>query len=277
MKVDRLLIPKDVGRAIVEAGNVIACPLLDTDHFVSFCRARDLSVDRERLLRLEKLRLFSPVFRVRAPGNHIPPFKIPVGGGDNWFETGWAWDTTRVDPLHEIPDQADKDQEGYFSIFQIDYLQTVLLSMTLHVQIDSYLDDSSSEEQIRSNEWASHWIELAREEANVLRNPQYRGSRDLLCQFISDRYYPETQGDMRTIHISHSHYSDRWINIRSRDWDWYEVVRRWDPHDVESLFELTPEKLEHAYRGLAVEQASCDPLQRWHQLVQFVSVRERDE
>lgn len=82
---------------------------------------------------------------------------------------------------------------------------------------------------------------------------------------------------MRTIQMANHHYSDRWIDVRSRDWDWYEVVRRWDPQVVESLFGLTPEKLEHAYKGLAGEQASCDPLQRWYQLIQFVSVREREQ
>lgn len=53
---DKLLtLPVNAGRAIVEAGAVIACPLLGTDRFIKFCRERGLSIDRERLLRLERL------------------------------------------------------------------------------------------------------------------------------------------------------------------------------------------------------------------------------
>jgi hypothetical protein len=110
----------------------------------------------------------------------------------------------------------------------------------------------------------------------MLREHEFRRSRGLLCQFISDRYYPCTQTDMRTIQQPNHHYWDRWIDVRSRDWDWYEVVQRWDPEFVEQLFQLTPEKLRKAYNGLAREQASFDPLSRWYQLVQFVSVRERE-
>lgn len=40
---------------------------------------------------------------------------------------------------------------------------------------------------------------------------------------------------------------------------------------------LTPEKLRHAYSTLAHAQAHIDPLERWHQLVQFVAIGERDK
>jgi hypothetical protein len=86
---------------------------------------------------LERLGLFSPIFRVRHPGDDVPQFKIPLADGDNWFETGWAWDTTSVRRRYEVPDENDEDQEGYFSIFQIEYLHVVLLSMTLHIQLVS--------------------------------------------------------------------------------------------------------------------------------------------
>jgi hypothetical protein len=41
------------------------------------------------------------------------------------------------------------------------------------------------------------------------------------------------------------------------------------------LFGLTRENLKHAYEGMAVSQANCDPLEHWYQLVQFISVSER--
>ena len=46
-----LTTPARAGRAIVESGSVLACPLLGTDGFVKFCSDRGLQIDRERLKR----------------------------------------------------------------------------------------------------------------------------------------------------------------------------------------------------------------------------------
>ena len=73
-----LTIPARAGRAIVESGAVLACPLLGTDGFVKFCSSRGLPIDRERLIRLERLGLFSPVFRVRTPRSKAEQFQIPL-------------------------------------------------------------------------------------------------------------------------------------------------------------------------------------------------------
>src|SRR3546814_3510340 len=100
-------------------------------------------------------------------------------------------------------------------------------------------------------------------------------SSDLLCQFISNRYYPQTQGDQRTIQVSHGAYSDRWISVNTTSWDWTDYARRWRPSQAERLFRLTPEKLRHAYEGLAIAQQSCDPMASWYQLIQFITVSER--
>jgi len=42
---DKLLtLPVNAGRVIVEAGAIIACPLLGTDRFIKFCGERGLSI-----------------------------------------------------------------------------------------------------------------------------------------------------------------------------------------------------------------------------------------
>jgi hypothetical protein len=219
-----LSIPSEAGRAIVEAGNIIACPLLGTDGFVSFCKERGLSVDRERLLGLERLGLFAPIFRVQDPDELAQAFTIPIREGNNWFEAGWAWDTTSVGSTHRIPDLEDQTQEGYYSIFQLDYLDVVLSSMTLHVRLDSYLD-CTGDQDVNWSDSGNRWIGSAVDAATNLRTHEYRRSKGLLCQFIADRYYPHTQGDLRTIRLSRGHFSDRWINVHARDWDWYEVAQ----------------------------------------------------
>ncbi len=272
---DKLLtLPVNVGRAIVEAGAVIACPLLGTDRFIKFCRERGLSIDRERLLRLERLGLFAPVFRIRTPKKDTSPFYIPARKGNNWFTKKWARDTTGIPPAYEVPDHKDRTQEGYFSAFQIDYLHIVLQEMTLQVQLDSYLD-RNGEQSIDWQNNGDSWMQYAGSCLESLRAHEHRRSVALLCQFISNRYFPNTQGDQRMIQVGGGHYSDQWISVNGFDWNWYKDVNNWKPQTAERLFDLTRDKLHHAYNGLAVAQAHCDPLERWYQLTQFVAVGER--
>lgn len=53
------------------------------------------------------------------------------------------------------------------------------------------------------------------------------------------------------------------------------MANAWNPRDAEQLFKLTPARIRHAYTTLAGAQERCDPLERWYQLVQFVSLDER--
>lgn len=272
---DKLLtLPVNAGRAIVETGAVIACPLLGTDRFVKYCRKRGLSVDRERLIRLERLGLFAPVFRVRTPKKDTPLFYIPVHKGNNWFTKKWAWDTTGIPLAYKVPDHKDQTQEGYYSIFQIDYLHIILQEMTLQVQLDSYLD-RNEEQSIDWQKNGESWMQYAASCMESLRTHEYRRVVALLCQFVSNRYFPKTQGDLRTIQVGGGHYSDQWISVNGLNWDWNEEIRSWNPQAVERQFALTPEKLRHAFETLAIAQESCDPLAHWHQLTQFVSIGER--
>lgn len=267
-------LPPNIGRVIVRTGTVIACPLLGTDRFVKYCKDRGLSINRERLLRLERLGLFAPVFRVRTPKTNAPAFSIPPDPKKDWFKKRWAWDTTSVTKAHEIPDHKDRTQEGYYSIFQLDHLQIVLASMALSVQLDRYLESTASK-TINWNKDGRRWMQFAESGAESLSAHEFRRSLALLCQFISNRYYPQTQGDQRTIQISQSHSSDHWISINGHGWDWYDYVNRWKPQAAARLFKLTPAKLRHAYEVLAIAQARCDPLERWYQLTQFVALSER--
>ena len=74
---NNLTLPSNAGRAIVKEGALIACPLLGTDELIKFCKARGLSLDRERLIRLERLGLFAPIFRVQTPPHAPRRFEIP--------------------------------------------------------------------------------------------------------------------------------------------------------------------------------------------------------
>ncbi len=271
---DLFAIPHDIGRIIIETGAVVACPLLGTDKFVRFCKERGLSVDRDRLFRLERLRLIAPVFRVLTPPEDVPALSIPPHTDNNWFERGWAWDTTTLHTDYAVPDRKDHSQEAYYSMFQIDDLHLVLSVMDLRVEMDSYLESSV----VRNVDWprnGERWLQFAKSAADSFRASEYRRALALLCQFISNRYYPQTQGDQRRFQLRRPHSSDYWTVVNAIQWDWHNVVRNWKSQTVEQLFRLTPRKLRHAYEALAIAQAYCDPIEKWYQLTQFVKVNER--
>ncbi|MCY4002686.1 MAG: hypothetical protein OXF33_03130 [Rhodospirillales bacterium] len=269
-----LTIPANAGRAIVEGAAVLTCPLLGTDAFVRFARDRALDIDRERLLRLERLGLFAPVFRVRTPKKPGAAFLIPLRRGNNWFTKQWAHDTTTIPPSHDVPTHTDRTREGYYSVFQIDHLHFVLTSLTLHVHLDGYLDQKAGA-PIDWQACGAHWMDRATAFAAGERDRHHRRAAALLCQHISNRYFPETQTDKRSIQIQRPGSSDSWIIIHAPDWDWDREARRWEPRATEKLFGLTPAKLRNAYEGMAIDQTIVDPIERWYQLTQFVSVRER--
>lgn len=269
-----LTIPRKAGRMIVEDGAMIACPLLGTSRFLRFCADRGLAIDRERLIRLERLGLFAPVFRVRTPRKPTAPFVIPTSKKNNWFTKRWAYDTTAVPQSHDVPEYTDPTREGYYSVFQVDHLHLVLTELNLQVHLDSYLDRHAGQ-LIDWQKTGDRWMRLAATSAASLRDHRHRRAVALLCQHISNRYFPQTQTDMRTMQIRHGRSSDAWTAVHWPDWDWHREARRWDPKKTETLYGLTPEKLQHAHRGLAIVQASCDPIERWYQLTQFISIHER--
>ena len=271
-----LTIPDNAGRAIVESEAVLACRLLGTDAFVRFCSKRGLKINRERLIRLERLGLFAPVFRVVTPNDDEALFDIPIRKENNWFKRGWAYDTTRVPQNHIVPAHTDRDQEGYYSVFQVEYLQVVLTEMTLQVQLDDCLDREDGK-AIDWQKYGTRWTKFTEQFATSLRNHEFRRAIALLCQHISNRYYPQTQGDMRTRRTSRGHSSDRWVSVNALNWDWETEACRWDPKKTEKLYGLTSKKLRHAYETLASEQSRCDPIEPWYQLTQFISLREREK
>ncbi|HEY8009373.1 MAG TPA: hypothetical protein VIE67_00055, partial [Rudaea sp.] len=269
-----LSLPVNAGRAIIEASAILACPLLGTDSFIRYCGDRGLGIDRERLIRFERLGLFSPLFRVRTPDEDTDSFNIPIRDGNNWFDKGWAWDTTTVPACHQIPDITDHSQEGYYSIFQIEYLDIVMNEMAIEVHLDSYLEETDAFEKLRER-GINRWFDDATTLADGLRQHEYRRSIGLLCQYISNRYYPKAQGDLRTVRLGAGASVDNWISVNGFSWDWEDEARTWDARKVAVLFDLTREKLRHAYETLAGTQAFADPLENWYRLVQFVSLDQR--
>lgn len=271
-----LSLPKNIAQMALESGDLRACHLLSTYKFVDFCKARGVAITKSRLLRLEKFKLFTPLFRIKNSEKAKLPINIPIPKNFPGFEEGWVWDTMDLNSTYPIPEKNDEDQEAFYSAFQIDHLNVVLSSMNITIHMDEFFDDLASAEN-----WSALGKSLmkhADQIKEVFANHEHRRSVGLLCQCISDRYYFETQTDQRFMRYSTGgSFSNAWITMNYHNWDWFSYSRHWNPKEDEKLFHLSPEKLEHAYETLAISQASCDPLERWYKLVQFISVEERSK
>ena len=156
--------------------------------------------------------------------------RIPADGGDNWFDRGWAQDTTAVPATYSVPEYSDRTCEAYYSVFQIYHLETVLSAFTPRVELDSYVDRDDS----TPIDWAAagaKWVDWAKKEVEGFRTHEYRRVVALLCQYVSNRYYPCARSDMRTAR----HHSGS-----------YEA-QDWNPLEAADYYALTPEKLRHAF------------------------------
>lgn len=198
----------------MESGALFSRPLLGTNTFISYCKDRNVPIDRTRLLRFERLGIFGPIFRVRTPPHDTPPFYLPVRESNNWFDKGLAWDTTALGG-HDVPAENDQDHEAYYSVFQIDYLALVVRQLSLTVHLDSYLEAFQHDSTKTID--ASKWLDGFNEHLCELRKHEYRRSIALLCQFISERYYPYARSDQRTIQITRGSYYDTWISAYVHD------------------------------------------------------------
>lgn len=269
---DILTLPRAAGRRIVESGALFVCPLMRTRDFAKFCCARGLRVDVDRLLRLERLGLLRPVMRVRTPTEDSYPFQVPIEKGKNWFRRGWAWDATQPRKSFRPPEKPDEDQEAYYSTFQVHQLAFVLQPLSLSLKLDEIYETHAP------RDWAARgavWTRLAQDTIPSIARNDPRAPAALLCQYISNAYYPRTQTDLRTMRIGPSSYSDEWIDVRALDWDWHREAASWDPRSAQQLFRLTPARLEHAFRSFASAQEHVDPIEHWYPLVQFVSLDQR--
>ena len=271
---DSLLpLPAGIGRYLVETAAMLERPLLRAEEFCAFCGKRNLRIDLARLRRFERLGLFRPIFRVRA--QDAGSFPIPIVPDGNWFDFHLAWDTTTGDALPP-PEPDDPSLQCYYSVFQVAQLRGVLEEFTRSVELDTLLDDSPSAADLLRKRTAS-WLAEAQQSVLPREDRDSRFAMALLCQAISNRYYPSTQGDQRRIRMrGHGTGADRWIALDRRNWDWQSYCRTFDPRQIERRFALTPARLQHAYETLALNQSWVDPLEHWYPLVQFVALDERE-
>src|SRR5712672_4072074 len=280
---------------LLDNGRHIQCPFLNVSSFVTFCKNRGLDTSREQLERFEKLGLFHPLFRVEYPPLREKIEYVDEGRGYNiigtveegedwsgdsrdgygWFEFSdrfvqpfrqagllWAPLERPFSPWDEFVDKDGHTRiESFYSIFQILDLRRIIDRLAVELRL----------------EWADTW------DADVLKNmvvgyDAYLASlRDrrieqdvaFVCQAISDRYFPHTQSDRRSIRISYP--------TRHDDWDWAEFRRKWDPKGEIARLGMSVDGIKRLAEHAAHRASTVDPLESWYGLVTFVSITKKEK
>jgi len=276
---------------IIENEFFITCPLLRTDDFIKYCIERDIPTSREQLESFEKLGIFYPLARVQYPKiinkieyiNDGKQYKI-LGRlkdgeqwlGDikeeyaqlffekeylmNWLEEGCLWEPS-ASHFQEWKtfrdDKGHRQVENFYSIFQCYELKSLLSFMRTKVAAESLLDSDTAIKSIC--DWAKGRVEYCKKRANKEDILAY------ICQILSNRYYPQTQTDQRLINITVSGFSHH-------DWDWYEYCHRWDAKSPLDYLKVDVDKIKQLQEVISRTAKSIDPLEKWYELVSFISV-----
>lgn len=284
---------------LIEDELFIQCPLVTSGDFIKFCKERDLSVNEKDLELYEKLGIFYPIARIE-----FPKFKTKVEYIDNrtkyrdlgtlqegedwngetieeyghfWWSKSLATEFYREGLLWSPKDKPfiswnnfyDKELmhrkiESYYSIFQIYplYMVKQMSSMNLSLAWWATYDKETIDKLVTQiKDISIQTVQMLTEGNNISDEIAYT------CQIISNRYFPKTQTDRRTINVSYpSHY---------HDWSWRAYCRKWDAKLELSKTGIDIEQVKKYQEIMSLRACSCDPLENWHDLVQFVSLEKK--
>ena len=294
-----MLLPDRISNLLIDREAYRVCPLLTQSDFIKVCNERNIKVAPERLRKLEQLKLFFPMVRIYC---FDTVFKIedvedgkryrdlgPLKQGEDWKgdtrtrlagfdfsarvvrswrEHGNAWDPREDASPHMATLETEaRRHEAYYSLFQVAELDRLIEQLTATVEIEWAVEDDGT----ASPTWGDR---LKPNLSEVALQTVKRGHADnihslaVLCQLISDRYYPRTQSDER-------HITLREGGLFFRNWDWYQYCREWDAAGAAKFLDLQQVELKNRYVKLARMCRMADPLDDWHELVRFVKLDKR--
>lgn len=285
---------------IFENEYFLACGLLSSDRFVSFCADRGIRVTLAELEQLEKLGIFYPIARVSFPKIKIKGEYINDGKqfkslgilkeeekweGDireeyshfsfekkqalSWIEDEILWDPTNrpFRNWENLKDEAGYSKiESYYSIFQSYTLHQYFSWSTYSINAMWWVEYDNESVKRRSHEiskWAEMVIKSYQESDSAI------GQLPIVCQVLSNRYYAQTQTDQRSIKIS--------FNSMSPEKDWYTYCQKWKPKEILVQLNISAEKIKDLHETISLKTKWCDPLEKWYSLVNFVSVDKKRE
>ena len=282
---------------IIENEHFIICPFLPTDHFIQYCKDRGIQISRKQLEQFEKLGIFYPIARVRYPKiktkieyvdngkryrylgilqdgeewageikEEYAGFYFKKGYAMDWLEEGHLWNPASQ-PFQAWKtfndEKGHRQTESFYSIFQCYTLYDLIRLTKIELRAEAWV--SHSEEDINVTSKVLDWAEM------VISSHQKNGIKGeaavATCQIISNRYFPITQSDRRSIQVSAPiHYGNEY---------WDEYCRDWNAEAVLDDLGMKIGELKQLQELVAHDAKNVDPLERWYELISFVSVGEK--
>lgn len=285
---------------LVENELLVCCPLISSKQFVNYCKERDILISEQQLERFDELGIFKPIARFNYPkikrkieyldngkqyrslgilqenekweGDIFEEYAQYWPGIDSekdWFTEGLMWDPN-LKPFIKWDlfdkDLAERKAECYYSIFQIYPLNTLIKATRFELRSEWWV--SYSPEEIKSKfDQILKWAEEIIVSYQNIENVQHFAA--LICQVLSNRYYPKTQSDRRSITIPGGSMNPQ------KKWDWYEYSRNYKPKEILEYLGISIEKLKKLHQRLRVQIRYIDPLRDWYGLVSFVKLEKK--
>lgn len=283
--------------ALIENEWFIVCDLLPADQFIKFCRDRGINTSREQLEQLEQLKLFYPLARVRFPkvtvkvelsedrktyryfgvlesdeawsGDIIEDyaaFYFNRRYNEDWLRNDWLWDprSREFESWSGFVEKGEPSVESYYSRFQCLPLYHLCQDLTIRMGGEWWGAYSPKDVQ----ETGQQMVEFAKARIESIRqNGSSLAEIALICQAISNRYYPKTQSDRRTLSVTY--------RGDYRDWRWDEYCNGWDAEATQRLLGVSVGELKTFQKQTALDARWLDPLEHWYGLIRFVSVDQR--
>jgi len=277
---------------IIENEHFIICPFLPTDQFIQYCKDRGIQISRKQLEQFEKLEIFYPIARVRYPKiktkieyvdngkryrdlgilkdgeewsgeikEEYAGFYLKKGYAMDWLEEGHLWNPASQ-PFQAWKTFKDgkgyRQTESFYSIFQCYTLYDLIQLTKIELRAEAWV--SHSKEDINVTSKVLDWAEM------VISSHQKNGIEGeaavATCQIISNRYFPITQSDRRTIIVPGNEY-------------WHKYCRDWDAKAVLDDLGMNIDELKKLHAQVAFDAKNVDPLERWYELISFVSVGQK--
>lgn len=102
-----------------------------------------------------------------------------------------------------------------------------------------------------------------------LKKNGVRGEKTVtICQIISNKYFPLTQSDKRTIQVPGYDKFHQYKN-------WHEYCRNWDAKKVLLEIGISIDELKQLQELVAKDAEYIDPLEIWYDFVNFVSIEKK--